>query len=259
MSSVANALRILDMLDEASELRVVDVSRRLRVANSTAHRLLNALRSQGYLRQEEGSTKYLPGQALLRLARKINTEYALGQIALPHLQALRDAVNETVNLQILVDGEVLFLASAEDQHRLRVATRSGTRGPAHANAGGKMLLAQLDQEEIRSRIGEHPISITAKTHVNIEDILAELGGIQRRGYALNLGETDEGVNAVAVPIFDLDGTAMAALSVAAPAARLPLVRVPTLLPYLQTTSSAISASYFGTGPEAPGPTARRAH
>lgn len=245
LSSVANALCILDMLDECVELRVVDVSRTLGIASSTAHRLLSALRRQGYLRQEDGSSRYLPGHALLRLARQLNTEYALERIALPHLQDLRDELNETVNLEVLLGGEVLFLASAEDQHRLRVATRAGSRGPAHANAGGKLLLAQLTPDEIRARVGENPAALTANTHVALDDLIAELQAIRLRGYALNNGETDEGVNAVAVPVLDPDGFALAALSVAAPSSRLPLVRVPTVLPHLQAASMAISASYFG--------------
>src|SRR5699024_3868479 len=46
-----------------------------------------------------------------------------------HLQKLGRELNETVNLQILVNNEVLFLVSVEDHHRLRVAQRVGTRGP----------------------------------------------------------------------------------------------------------------------------------
>lgn len=243
-SSVTNALRILSMLTRSPGLRVVDVSRTLGVANSTAHRLLSTMRDQGFLRQGKHSSRYVPGGALIDLSRHINSEFTLVQSAMPHLMRLRDSVNETVNLQILVGTEVLFLASAEDQHQLRVLTRSGTRSLAHANAGGKLLLAQLAPHEIRKRIGERPAALTAKTHVDPASLLAELRSIRQRGYSLNQGETDDGVNAVAVPVFDALGAVVAALSVAAPASRLPLVRVPSILPHMQEASTAITVGYF---------------
>ena len=248
MSSVANALRILDLLDDGTVLRVVEVARHLGVASSTAHRLLRTLREQGYLRQDVGSARYLPGPAVLRLARRISTQRTLEQMAPPHLRALCRDLNETVNLQILVGGDVLFIASAEDQHSLRVATRSGTSGPAHASAGGKLLLAQLDHDDVRARLGDRPATLTSRTHGNVDQLLDELDGIRRRGHAINLGETDEGVNAVAVPVFDTDGEVLAALSLAAPAARLPMARIPTVLPFLHAASAAISAGYSGARP-----------
>ncbi len=226
-------------------IRVIDVARELNVANSTAHRLLNTLQLEGYVAQRPHSSKYFPGHCLIQLSRHINDENTLAQIAMPHLSRLRDAVNETVNLQILIGAEVLFLASAEDQHQLRVATRSGTRSLAHATAGGKLLLAQLPVEELRRRISDHPDTLTSHTHAKIADLINELAAIRKRGYSLNHGESDDGVNAIAVPVVNAQGAVAAALSIAAPASRLPDVRIPTVLPHLQQTSTEITRSYFG--------------
>lgn len=249
MSSVANALRILDLLEDGVQLRVVDVARHLGVASSTAHRLLNTLRQVGYVRQNEGSTRYLPGPSVLRLARRISTERTLQEIALPHLQQLCRDLNETVNLQVLAGHEVLFLASAEDQHRLRVAHLApGTRRPSHGLAGGKILLAQLDPDRVRDLLGPKLAAMTPHTMVDLDRLLAELEVIRAQGYAVNTGETDEGVHAVAVPVLDTDGQAFAALSLAAPAARLPTVRIPLVLSHLRAASAAVSDTYFGAHP-----------
>lgn len=244
MSSVANALRLLDLLEEDSRLRVVDVARRLDVGNSTAHRLLVTLRECGYLRQEGSSPRYTVGPAVLRLARRINTEQALKRAATPHLETLCAAVNETVNLEILVGTDVLFVASAEDRHRLRVAQQAGLRSPAHANAGGKVLLAALTDDEIRELIREMSPQ-TARTIVDVDELIATLASVRDLGHATNLGEADEGVHAIAVGVPDTDGTLLAAVAVAAPAARFPCARMTSILPSLRSTAEAIAQSYGG--------------
>ena len=247
LSSIANALRVLDLLGDGVELRVIDVAESLGVANATAHRVLTSLKDHGYLRQRPGSTRYVAGPAVMRLARRISFERTLRTIASPHLQGLCQSVKETINLQILIGADVLFLASAEDQHRLRVAQRGGTRGPAHANAGGKVLLSLLDDNEVRRLTGNRLERLTSYTVTDIDQLLAELREVRRRGYGMNAGETDEGVRAVAVPVTDGNGDTLAALSLAAPEMRLPEARVPLVLRQLRETAQAISADCAVSG------------
>ncbi|MGW4822794.1 IclR family transcriptional regulator [Streptomyces sp. NPDC004227] len=247
LSSVSNALRVLDMLGDGVELRVVDVAKSLGVANATAHRVLTALKDHGFVRQVPDSTRYLPGPAVLRLARRISAERTLRTIATPHLQALCRDLKETINLEILVGSDVLFIASAEDQHRLRVVQRAGTRGPAYANAGGKVLLSELPDDEVRHLVGDKLQALTSHTVTAMNRLLADLEQVRQRGYGMNVGETDEGVHAVAVPVVDHDRM-IAALSLAAPEARLPSVRVPMVVPRLLETAAAISADYAVGGP-----------
>jgi DNA-binding IclR family transcriptional regulator len=240
MRSVTNALRVLDLIEEEAGLRVVDVAKELAVANSTAHRLLSTLRDSGYLRQESASGRYEAGPALIRLARRYNAEHNLVRLATQHLETLCANVDETVNLQVLAGREVWFLASIEDTHRLRVAQRAGTRSPAYASAGGKVLLARLTDDEIRDlyRSGIEPS--TAHSIASVEELIATLRDVRAQGFAINRGELDDDVNAVAMGISDPDGTPIAAVSVAAPATRLPLARLRLALPHLRSTVDAIA-------------------
>lgn len=238
-------MRVLDELEDGRALRVVDVARDLGLSSSTAHRLLSTLRECGYLRQQTGSSRYEAGPAALRLARRLSAERALERISLPYLQALCEQVNETVNVEVLVASDVLFVASVEDQHRLRVARRVGTRGPAYANAGGKVLLAGLTDSEVRTLVGETLQALSPRTIGSVDALIAELREIRRRGYALNAGETDEGVRAISVPILGADSRPLAALSLAAPEARLPAARMTQVLPALRATAAAISEEYGG--------------
>ncbi|MBO9521314.1 MAG: IclR family transcriptional regulator [Nocardioidaceae bacterium] len=246
LASVTNALRLLSMLSSQPELRVVDVSRRLGIAPSTSHRLLSCLKEEGFMQQARSSKRYMVGPELLRLARHFSSQNSLERLARPHLVSLCRLVDEAVNLQILVGHEVLCLdAVVEDRHDLHVKRIAGRRVAAHASAAGKVLLAALPTSARQALYSEHGLpSITDRTIVDDEEFEAELARVRAAGYATNLGEREDGVHAVAVPVLDLNDNPMAALAVAAPAVRLPKARVPGLVRDLRRARAAITAEYF---------------
>lgn len=247
LSSVSNALQVIELLGDGVELRVVDVASALQVSSATAHRILSSLKAHGFVRQPAGSTRYLPGPAVLRLARRVSFERMLRSITTPHMQTLCRDLKETINLEILAGGDVLFLASAEDHHRLRVALREGTRNPAHACAGGKVLLSGLPDDEVRQLVGNQPEAVTERTLADVDHLLDDLQQIRHRGYGISVGEIDLGVHAVAVPVTDANGGMLAALSLAAPEVRLPTVRIPMVVPHLQNAASLMAADCVASG------------
>jgi DNA-binding IclR family transcriptional regulator len=244
LTSVSNGLKVLSMLQANPSLRVVDVSRSLDIAGSTAHRLLTCLRIEGFLRQPASSRRYVAGPELLRLARHFSDQNTLERSARPHLEALCTSLNEAVNLQTLVGTEVLCIDSVvQDRHSLQVRSITGQRAPARVSAAGKLLLSALQSaelEELLARIDVDPAEVAA-LHLDLETI-------RKRGYATNMGEREPGVHAVAVPVLDRTGHAIAAVAVAAPSIRLPAVRVAGLVQDLQAASAAITEEYYGVSP-----------
>ena len=71
IESVDNALKILLLLGERSELRLTDVAEYLNVATSTAHRLLAMLQYRGFVRQDPRTRAYRAGTALTGVALSI--------------------------------------------------------------------------------------------------------------------------------------------------------------------------------------------
>lgn len=249
LTSVSRALRLLLMLQTSEALRVVDVARELGVAGSTAHRLLACLRDEGFLRQKEGSRTYTPGPEVLRLARTLSDQHTLENIARPHLQRLCSEVNETVNLQILVGPEVLCIDSVvEDRHELHVRQITGQRTPATLSAAGKALLALYPPAQLREVLSTNDDRTTGSSPRELAELERELALIRSRGYAVNMGQRESGVHAVAVPILDGERHQVGALSVAAPSVRLPANRVAGLVKRLRSSSAAITADYAFRSP-----------
>jgi DNA-binding IclR family transcriptional regulator len=97
--------------------------------------------------------------------------------------------------------------------------------PYNHGAGGKVLLAFMDQEERKSLFRRKPLKkLTKKTITDPKRLEGELNTIRKRGFALSKGEAvPGGAVGVAAPIRDSRGTVTAALAVTLPASLVPNV------------------------------------
>ena len=89
----------------------------------------------------------------------------------------------------------------------------GHRLPAHATSTGKLLLAQLSQSERQAWVQHYGLKrLTPFSMTNESDFLQELEKIAQQDYCISQEEHELGIIALAVPIFDAQGQAIAALN-----------------------------------------------
>jgi DNA-binding IclR family transcriptional regulator len=95
--------------------------------------------------------------------------------------------------------------------------------PCHCTAAGKALLAW--RARWRDAVLAEPLeSFTDRTTTGPESLRRELGHTLARGYAVEDREYDPDTRALAAPVFDETGEAVAALAIVAPTADLPADR-----------------------------------
>jgi DNA-binding IclR family transcriptional regulator len=228
LDSVDNALRLLLLLRRDGVLRVTQVAEELGVAHSTAHRLLASLRHRGFVVQDAGRA-YRPGPACAELG---SAAYVLGLAPLvrEHLERLNADIHETVHLVVRTGREVRFIDGVEGTQVLRVGSRTGMVLPAHRTSGGKALLAELPPAGVLLLYEGDPA---------LETLPRELATTRRRGYGLNVEESERGVVALGVAVHDAEGRAVAAVTVAAPTARFRRQDLVGVLPALRAAAEAI--------------------
>jgi DNA-binding IclR family transcriptional regulator len=220
LTSVDNALWLLELIGERQALRVAEAADLLGVARSTAHRLLSALRRRDFVMQDRPNGAYRPGPALNAIGLAAISRIDIRQVARPALEELREDTQETASLAVLEGTTVRFVDCAESLRSVRVGNRTGIVRPAHASAVGKAILAEFPVSEIERRYPEE--ELPQHTPASVTDratLLAELREIRAQGYALNWEESAEGVSAVAVALRDATGTPLAAIGIAAPSSR----------------------------------------
>lgn len=201
LESVDNALQILMLLLTSAELRLTDVSVRLGVASSTAHRLLAMLQYRGLIRQDPRTRAYQAGPSLDLLAFTVLKQFDVRDRARPVLEKLNVVLQETVHIGRLEGAEVDFVVSIESPQALRVSNRLGVAMPAHCTSTGKVLLAALSPEKLSqlypdpdlAQMTRHSIASTAALDI-------ELAAVRRRGHATSNEEGEEGVISIAVPL-----------------------------------------------------------
>lgn len=214
LQSVDRALLLIHLLRDQGSVTVKEASETLGVGASTAHRLLSALVYRDFAVQDAART-YNAGPALGIGAGPGRRVAVLRRVAEPHLARLRDALEETVNLSVLVGASVRIVAAAESTKVLHVGNQVGTILPAERSAAGKAELAWQDPRSVLSMLTDSQVAHEGR----LADLLAELRRVRTQGYAVNLGEAEADVCAVGVPLHSIAGDIVGALSVAMPAGR----------------------------------------
>jgi DNA-binding IclR family transcriptional regulator len=220
ISSVENALKLLVILRDREEIRVSEASAELGVARSTAHRLLAMLHSYGLV-QQSANRAYCVGPVLTEIGLSALRQVDLREQMRPFLERVVAELGETAHLLVRDGANCRFIDCLEGTHALRTTARIGISYPAAAAAGGKILLAQLDEAELLELYPSEQLPVyNRKPFRTRTELFAHLAECRRRNYALNWGETEEGIFAVGVLQRTSSDRVAGALVVSAPEVRL---------------------------------------
>jgi DNA-binding IclR family transcriptional regulator len=109
--------------------------------------------------------------------------------------------------------KVVYIDKIGTATGLSLVTYVGFGTEAHAAAGGKVLLADLDEPSIRALYPSGRMKKYAKNTVtSVKQLLVQLEQINQQGYAVDDEEYYEGVRCVAAPV-KRNNTAVASVSV----------------------------------------------
>jgi len=225
IQTVVNAIRVLEQFRNDVELGVTELSRRLGLHKNNVFRLLATLEQQGYIEQCCDSELYRLGVRTLELGQSFARSRDLLGRARPILDELCRKTRESTHLGVLRDWEVVHLGGERTERAVMSSLRVGRRLPVHATALGKALLGcgseGLRQEFDREMAaGRRLDRLTENTITDPHKLFEHLRAVAVCGYALDLGECEEGLSCAAAPVLDGDGKVVAALSVSGPSFRL---------------------------------------
>lgn len=212
--------RLLDAIatqDEAASLKVLSAETGLHP--STAFRILASLAEQGFV-ERTSRGNYQLGIKLMQLGSRVSAGTDVRKIALPLMEKLRDALDETVNLTVREGDEVVYIERTLAKRMIRVEQVIGSRAPLHVTAVGKLMLGAQGEAACRGYAKRSKLPpYTANTHTTVEALLQDCLEAARRGYACDNEEAELGVGCIGTLIRDAGGHVVAGLSVSAPIER----------------------------------------
>jgi IclR family transcriptional regulator, KDG regulon repressor len=218
--TVSRILQVLGCFSERETWGVSELAQRLDLPRSTAHRLLNLCRAQGFI-DTDGRGLYGPGLAFYRLAGRLSVRMPLRRITLPLLTEFTQRFGE-MSLLTVVDRRALkmfFAAKAEPPAPMRYVIETDTLGPLSWGATGRAILAYLTEAEVAEVIRRAEPSPSDGRPLDAKELLASLAEIRAKGYAITRKQrTLEGAG-IAVPFFDAAGQVAGDVGVTVPAFR----------------------------------------
>lgn len=199
----------------------LELSKKLDINKSTISRILKVMVSHELVYKDPKTKKFVLGNLAVSIGnaalRSINERIV--SISKPHIDELRDQVNEPVGLEV-VSGNSTMIGYLADTHRaFRVFFDVGTRMPPHASAGAKAILAFSSAEVVDTFLEGDLPKLTNNTITNKKEIKRQLEEIRRTGLAFDFGEIENGIDAISAPVFNREGIPVAAIVIAVPTHR----------------------------------------
>ena len=159
----------------------------------TVYRILNALGSRGYLRQDSESQGYRLGHKLFELSFSSWDEMDIANAAIETLEQLRDLTGETVVLSVKSGRTVIVADRREGNHAIRSTIRIGHSEAIEASLFGLSQLAFMKSDVRQSLLAPNGGALPS-------DLALSLRLSAARGYAIQLSEFDEVPSGIAAPI-----------------------------------------------------------
>jgi len=212
---------VLDLfLDGGGTYTLKDVSDALGIPKSTTHGILHAMHGKGYLTVDPETKRYAVSLRLVGRLSATPTVEILRQRARRHLERLSTTLGETTKLIAFERTHSVAIDFVDGTGPLKYAVTLGQRWPFHATGGGKLYLAQFDDERLREMLTEGPLEqITPQTVVDVDALVGEVAEVRRKGWAGQREEIHAGIAGFAAPVVDAAGKLLAALVVMGPTAR----------------------------------------
>ena len=200
---------------------VTELAERVDLPKSTVARLLASLEEEQAVEQTEAGGEYRLGPGLIDLAGSAPRGRNLVAAARPHLLELAESMDEVASLSIIEDRQVYYLDQTESSSNIQVRDWTGEYAPLHAVSSGLVILAHQRGGFIDEYLGGPLLRCTPWTLTDPDELRERLEQVRSIGYAWVYEEFADGINSVAVPIFESDGSVEAALHVHGPAYRFP--------------------------------------
>jgi len=244
VEALARGLDVLACFDaDHRSMSLTEVATAAGLARPTARRLLLTLDELGFVRSSGGSFELTP--KVLTLGMAYVGALGLWDIARPHLEDLVARTGESSSMAQLDGSDIVYVARVSVPKLIALRVDIGTRFPAVQTSQGKVLLAALSPDQLRTTLAE-PSRAGLPPYIGrpVERLRDELTEIRARGWALADEELAPGVRSVAVPVRDDTGSVRAAMNVTVHAAETTTERLlQDHLPLLLRTAGEVSAEW----------------
>lgn len=212
---VVRALRVLRFIAAGNRCgNLSQAAKATGVNRTTLVRILATLEDERVIEALPHDGGYRLGTGLISLAAEAMNDRGIVPVARPILRRLVVELKLSSHLGVREGREIVYLARETPVSHLASTVREGTRLPAHATTIGRILLAELPQEQVRTLYADHPLdAYTSKTRTTLQDLLEQLANDRSLGMAWSVANFEAEIGSAAAAVYDHRGEAVAAINV----------------------------------------------
>ena len=188
----------------------------LDISKTALHRIATDLCGVGILVKDRAG-RYHVGPRILAWADSYSADHGLIICTRDFLEDIHAECGETVHLFGYQSGEAYYIDKIDSIHPVRMLSRIGLSQPLYCTGGGKSILGTLPEDEREDYFAGHKLEgRTPQTVTDPERLAEELRQSAERGFYEEQGENEEDIRCVAVPVRNVHGYPIGAISIATP-------------------------------------------
>jgi len=212
IQSVEQGVKLLEaLIDSRGPMALKQLAAVSGMSASMAHRYLASFIRADLVRQDQVSGHYDLSTLALRLGLAALNRSDFMQIADDELKQLVARVNVDGHLSVWGDYGVTIVRIHNRHIPLLSNLRLGAVLPLYESAGGRLFLAYEARATIK-KVFKNELAQLEGPKPSAKQIEAIAGDVRKNGYAWIDGQVVHGLRALAVPIFDPQGSIRAAMS-----------------------------------------------
>jgi len=241
VQSFARGLQVIRSFSASAPRQTLsEVAAASGLTRAGARRILLTLQTLGYV-ESDGKLFSLTAR-ILDLGFAYLSSMPIWNRAEPVMEALVQQVQESCSAAVLDATDIVYVMRVPTHKIMSISLGVGSRLPAYCTSMGRLLLADLKDEEIKARLtASNREALTKHTVTDVDALFAKVVQARRQGWCLVNQELEEGLVSIAAPIVDRAGRPVAALNISGQANRTSAkVMQETMLPALLASASRIS-------------------
>lgn len=217
IQAIVNAVKILDLINEKSEIGIREIAKILDIPKSTVFRIIKTLEDQNILVSTHDD-EYAIGYKILNYRAGINKEKNLITYAMDSLKNFCKNTTETINLAIRNQNKTFIIHSEEGEY-YSLQSNMLPESDLYCSSTGKIFMASMSGEELMKYFDENLTKRTVNTIIEYNEFLKEKQKIIDTDIAYDNEEYEYGLTCIATSI-KVNDEIIAAISVSGPTTRL---------------------------------------
>ena len=212
--TVVRSLDILNLFVDHPALTFQEIIDLSGIPKSSVYRMLSSLEEMKFL-EKGADSKYRLGLLLLKYGSLVSKRLDIRKIAYPIMEELHNDVKEAINLTVRQGDQTVYVEKIDTYQKVRLYTAIGRSSPLYAGACSRIILSNLSDSYIDEYLDKTELQQHGNgTYTDRELLLESIEEARKNGYTFSNSELENHTSAVAAPIFDANGEAIAGISIA---------------------------------------------